>query len=51
MNQFTKKKRFNEYLKDETIVRNQKNLHIFISTPLSKYDLKINIVCSQKNNL
>ena len=51
MNQFTKKKRFDEFLKDETIIKNQKNFRIFISTPLNEYDLKINIVCLQKNDL
>ena len=51
MNQFTKKKRFDKFLKNETIVRNQKSLRIFISTLSNEYDSKINIVCSQKNDL
>ena len=51
MNQFTKKKRFDEFLKDETIVKSQKNLRIFISTSSNEYDSKINIACSQKNDL
>ena len=51
MNQFTKKKRFDEFLKNEIIVKNQKNLRIFISTPSNEYDLKINIVYSQKDDL
>ena len=51
MNQFTKKKRFDEFLKDEIIVKNQKNFRIFTSTSSNEYDLKINIICSQNDNL
>ena len=51
INQFTKKKRSDEFLKDETIMKSQKNLRIFISTSSNKYDSKINIACSQENNL
>ena len=51
MNQFTKKKRFDKFLKDETIMKSQKNFRIFISTSLNEYDSKINIVYSQKNDL
>ena len=51
MNQFTKRKRFDEFLKDETIVKSQKSFRIFISTSSNEYDSKINIVCLQKNDL
>ena len=51
MNQFTKRKRFDEFLKNEIIVKSQKSFRIFISTPLNEYDLKINIIYSQKNDL
>ena len=51
MNQFTKKKRFDKFLKNETIVKSQKSFRIFISTSSNEYDSKINIVCSQKNDL
>ena len=51
MNQFMKKKRFDEFLKNKTIVKNQKSFRIFILTPSNEYDLKINIICSQKNDL
>ena len=45
MNQFTKRKRFNELLKDKTIVKNQKSFRILISTPSNEYELKKNIIC------
>ena len=51
MNQFTKKKRFDEFLKNEIIMKSQKSFCIFISTSSSEYNLKINIVCLQKNDL
>ena len=51
INQFAKKKRFDEFLKNETIVKSQKSFRIFISTSSNEYDLKINITCSQKNDL
>ena len=46
-----KRKRFDEFLKDETIVKSQESFRIFISTPSNEYNSKINIVCSQKNDL
>ena len=51
MNQFTKKKHFNEFLKNEIIIKNQENLRIFISTSSNEYNLKIKIICSKKNDL
>ena len=51
MNQFTKKKRFDKFLKNETIVKNSKSFRIFILTSSNEYDLKINIICLQKNDL
>ena len=35
-----KKKRSDKFLKDETIVKNQKNFRIFISTSSNEYNLK-----------
>ena len=46
MNQFIKKKCFDEFLKNETIVKSQKSFRIFISTSSNEYNLKINIVYS-----
>ena len=48
MNQFTKKKRFDKFLKNEIIVKNQKNLYIFISTPSKEYNLKIILFVHRK---
>ena len=43
------KKYFEKFLKIETLIKNQENL--CASTTSNKYNLKINIVCSQKNKL
>ena len=41
-----KRKRFDEVLKNKTIMKSQKNFRIFILTSSNEYDLKINIFCS-----
>ena len=46
-----KRKRFNQFLKDETIMKNQESFCIFILTSSNEYNLKINIVYLQKNDL
>ena len=46
-----KKKCFDDFVKNETIVKSQKSFRIFISTSLNEYDLKINIIYLQKDDL
>ena len=49
MNQFAKRKRFEDFLKDETLMKNQDSL--CVSTTSNEYDLKVNIMCLQKKDL
>ena len=49
INQFAKRKRFENFLKDETLMKSQNNF--CVSTTFNKYNLKINIMCSQKEDL
>ena len=49
MNQFAKKKRFENFLKNETLIKSQKSL--CVSTAFNEYNLKINIMCSQDDDL
>ena len=49
MNQFAKRKRFDNFLKSGTLMKNQKNL--YVSTMFNEYDSKMNIACSQKKDL
>ena len=48
MNQFTKKKYFEKFLKNKTIIKSQKKFRIFILISSNEYNLKINIICLQK---
>ena len=43
------RKRFENFLKDETLIKSQDSL--CASTISNEYDLKINIMCSQKEDL
>ena len=49
MNQFTKKKSFENFLKSETLMKNQKNFNA--STTFNEYNSKINIMCLQEEDL
>ena len=46
INQFAKKKRFKDFLKDETLIKSQNNL--CVSTTFNEYNSKMNIMCLQK---
>ena len=49
INQFAKRKRSDDFLKSETLMRNQKSF--CASTTFNEYNLKMNIMCSQEKNL
>ena len=49
MNQFAKKKRSDDFLKSETLMKSQESF--CVSTTFNEYNLKMNIICSQEKDL